>query len=116
MRSLRQTRRSARLLAAVGCGVLACAGTALAEANHEGWPQNGHHEGHPNNESGTMRGLEGVHNMLLGGDGNDTIYAGNEGDVIWGDSHPGGQPDEPAATSCTAAKAKTGSTQATATT
>ncbi len=30
--------------------------------------------------------------MLLGGDGNDTIYAGDEGDVIWGDSHPGGQP------------------------
>ncbi len=29
----------------------------------------------------------GVHNELLGGDGNDTIWAGNEGDVIWGDSH-----------------------------
>jgi Ca2+-binding RTX toxin-like protein len=39
-----------------------------------------------------MRGLDGVHNELLGGGGNDTIYAGNEGDVIWGDSHPGNQP------------------------
>ena len=39
-----------------------------------------------------MHGQLGVHNMLLGGNGNDTIWAGNEGDVIWGDSHPGGQP------------------------
>lgn len=39
-----------------------------------------------------MRGRRHVHNELLGGDGNDTIYAGEEGDVIWGDSHPGGQP------------------------
>ena len=38
-----------------------------------------------------MHGLLGVHNMLLGGNGNDTIWAGNEGDVIWGDSHPGEQ-------------------------
>lgn len=45
-----------------------------------------------------MRGLEGVHNELLGGDGNDTIWGGNDGDVIWGDSHaelnPTGQTDE----------------------
>lgn len=34
----------------------------------------------------------GVHNELLGGDGDDTIWAGNEGDVIWGDSHAGDQP------------------------
>ena len=33
-----------------------------------------------------------MHNYLLGGGGNDTIYAGNDGDVIWGDSHPGEQP------------------------
>jgi hypothetical protein len=39
-----------------------------------------------------MRGEEGVHNYLLGGGGNDTIYGGNDGDVIWGDSHPGEQP------------------------
>ncbi len=35
-----------------------------------------------------MRGLEHVHNYLLGGNGNDTIWAGEVGDVIWGDSHP----------------------------
>jgi RTX calcium-binding nonapeptide repeat (4 copies) len=62
-------------------------------ANHEGWPVTQHHEGHPHNESGVMVGLDGVHNMLLGGDGDDTIWAGNEGDIIWGDSHPGNQPE-----------------------
>ena len=92
MRSLRQTRRLTRLLAMFACAVLVCAGTALGEANHTGWPQQEHHEGHPNNESGVMRGEEGVHNYLLGGGGNDTIYGGNDGDVIWGDSHPGEQP------------------------
>ena len=60
MRSLRQTRRLTRPLAVMSCAVLACAGTALAEANHEGWPQIGHHQGHPNNESGVMRGQDGV--------------------------------------------------------
>ncbi len=70
-----------------------CAPSALGTASHEGWPRIGHHVGHPHNESGTMRGLNGVHNMLLGGDGNDRIFAGGRGDVIWGDSHPGGQPE-----------------------
>jgi Ca2+-binding RTX toxin-like protein len=92
MRSLRLTQRSARLLPTFACALLAFAGTALAEANHTGWPAQEHHEGHPNNESGVMRGEDGVHNYLLGGGGNDTIYAGNDGDVIWGDSHPGNQP------------------------
>jgi hypothetical protein len=32
------------------------------------------------------------HNELLGGHGNDTIYAGPWGDVIWGDYKPKGQP------------------------
>jgi Ca2+-binding RTX toxin-like protein len=32
------------------------------------------------------------HNELLGGHGNDTIYAGPQGDVIWGDYKPSGQP------------------------
>jgi Ca2+-binding RTX toxin-like protein len=32
------------------------------------------------------------HNELLGGHGNDTIYAGPAGDVIWGDYNPSGQP------------------------
>jgi hypothetical protein len=40
----------------------------------------------------TLVGLNGVHNWLLGGYGNDTIIGGNQGDVIWGDYHPNGQP------------------------
>jgi Ca2+-binding RTX toxin-like protein len=78
----------------MSCGVLACAGIALAEASHAGWPQEEHHEGHPNNESGVMRGLPDVHNYLLGGNGNDTIWAGEKGDVIWGDSHPEDPPNQ----------------------
>jgi Ca2+-binding RTX toxin-like protein len=31
-----------------------------------------------------------VHNELLGGHGNDTIFAGPEGDVLWADFKPGG--------------------------
>ncbi len=81
-----------KLIGSVVLVTLTACSMALAEASHEGWPAFGHHQGHPNNESGTMRGWDGVHNELLGGDGNDTIYAGNEGDVIWGDSHAGDQP------------------------
>ena len=33
-----------------------------------------------------------AHNELLGGHGNDTIYAGPWGDVLWGDYKPSGQP------------------------
>jgi hypothetical protein len=32
------------------------------------------------------------HNKLLGGHGDDAIYAGPHGDVIWGDYKPSGQP------------------------
>jgi hypothetical protein len=34
----------------------------------------------------------GIHNELLGGHGNDTLYAGDDGDVLWGDYKPSGQP------------------------
>jgi Ca2+-binding RTX toxin-like protein len=33
-----------------------------------------------------------VHNKLLGGHGDDTIFAGPGGDVLWGDYKPGGGP------------------------
>jgi hypothetical protein len=84
--------------AAAGLGLTSALGLAGApvsfgEASHEGWPPIGNHEGHPNNESGTLRGRNGVHNELLGGNGSDTIWAGNEGDVIWGDREPSGQPE-----------------------
>jgi Ca2+-binding RTX toxin-like protein len=32
------------------------------------------------------------HNELLGGHGDDTIFAGPQGDVLWGDYKPSGQP------------------------
>ncbi|HWY17184.1 MAG TPA: hypothetical protein VNY27_00590 [Solirubrobacteraceae bacterium] len=37
-------------------------------------------------------GRPNVHNYLLGGYGDDTIYGGNAGDVIWGDYHESGWP------------------------
>jgi hypothetical protein len=40
----------------------------------------------------TLVGLNGVHNWLLGGYGNDTIIGGDRGDVLWGDYHPSGEP------------------------
>jgi hypothetical protein len=64
-----------------------------ALANHTGWPKDqclkmdkgsfGH--------SHTLVGDLHVHNFLLGGYGNDTIFGGNDGDVIWGDYQPAGQ-------------------------
>jgi len=90
--NLRTRSFRALLLATVG-SALVCA-SAFALASHEGWPVTSHHVGHPNNESGVERGLDGIHNMLLGGDGNDIIWAGNEGDVIWGDSHPDDPPNQ----------------------
>ena len=88
-----------RLVRLVGAALCACslalgfAAVSRGMASHAGWPHTTHHVGHPNNESGVMRGLDARHNLLLGGDGNDTIWAGDEGDVIWGDSHPDGQPE-----------------------
>ncbi len=66
---------------------------AAAMANHTGWPgleclkmdKAGHGLGH------VLIGLAHVHNYLLGGYGNDTAWAGDDGDVIWGDYHPSGQ-------------------------
>ena len=62
-------------------------------ADHEGWPQDQclKMDKGPSGLSHTLVGLEHVHNWLLGGYGNDTIYAGDAGDVIWGDYQPEGQ-------------------------
>lgn len=66
-----------------------------AHANHEGWPRDEclKMDKGPAGLSHTLVGLAHVHNWLLGGYGNDTIYAGTDGDVIWGDYHPEGQPE-----------------------
>jgi hypothetical protein len=67
----------------------------VAMADHEGWPQDQclKMDKGPPGLSHTLVGLEHVHNWLLGGYGNDTIYAGDAGDVIWGDYQPEGQPE-----------------------
>lgn len=67
--------------------------TVWANASHAGWP---HIDGklviNRFDHDETIRGLPNLHNELLGGDGDDTIYGGEAGDVIWGDYKPSGQP------------------------
>jgi hypothetical protein len=48
----------------------------------------------PSGYTHTLVGLAHVHNWLLGGYGNDTLYAGERGDVMWGDYHPEGQSED----------------------
>jgi hypothetical protein len=65
----------------------------VAMASHAGWPPDQclKMDKGPVGQSHTLVGLENVHNWLLGGYGNDTIYGGGAGDVIWGDYQPSGQ-------------------------
>jgi hypothetical protein len=67
------------------------AGPAMAD--HTGWPalQCLKMDKGTYGRAHTIVGLTDVHNFLLGGYGNDTIWAGNAGDVIWGDYQPSGQ-------------------------
>jgi hypothetical protein len=76
--------------------------SVFGEASHAGWPEINcarylecHQSRMQQSDSAhsVMRGADGVHNELLGGGGSDTIYAGNDGDVIWGDANPGAQPE-----------------------
>jgi hypothetical protein len=77
----------AMLLAAPGATVVD------ADTSHAGWP---HIDGklviNSQDSNETIRGTPDKHNELLGGNGNDTIYGGEVGDVIWGDYKPSGQP------------------------
>jgi len=85
-------RRRLALAVAV-LGLLACA-PAAAMTSHAGWPPDQHLviDKGPGGRSHVLRGRPNVHNYLLGGYGNDTIYGGNVGDVIWGDFQPSGWP------------------------
>jgi RTX calcium-binding nonapeptide repeat (4 copies) len=72
---------------------LALAAPVGAMTSHAGWPADQHlvMDKGPAGQENVLRGVEGQHNYLLGGYGNDTIYGGNAGDVIWGDYHPSGE-------------------------
>jgi hypothetical protein len=75
--------------------------TARAASTSEaGWPKKEclKMDKGPAGRKHTLVGLNGVHNWLLGGYGDDTIIGGNRGDVIWGDYHPSGQPGSQTAT------------------
>jgi hypothetical protein len=82
------------LLPGLLCLALFVAPVAVANTSHAGWPTiNGALIMHKLDESGPISApVPFLHNELLGGHGNDTIYAGNAGDVLWGDYKPSGQP------------------------
>lgn len=67
---------------------------ALSMTSHAGWPPDQHlvMDKGPAGQHHVLRGEPNIHNYLLGGYGDDTIYGGQAGDVIWGDYHPSGQP------------------------
>jgi len=73
---------------------LALAAPAPAMTSHAGWPPDEHlvMDHGPAGHHNLLRGRPGVHNYLLGGYGDDTIYGSTAGDVIWGDYHPSGWP------------------------
>jgi RTX calcium-binding nonapeptide repeat (4 copies) len=73
---------------------LALAAPAAASTSHAGWPSDQHlvMDMGPAGRHHVLAGRRNVHNYLLGGYGDDTIYGGNAGDVIWGDYHPSGWP------------------------
>ena len=82
------------LAAAAMLATFAFVAGAVAMTSHAGWPPDEHlvMDKGPAGRTHTLRGKPNLHNYLLGGYGNDTIYGGEAGDVIWGDYHPSGWP------------------------
>ena len=89
----RAISRRLTITAVAVLGALAAAVPAVAMTSHAGWPVNQHlvMDKGPAGRHHTLVGVQNRHNYLLGGYGDDTIYGGNAGDVIWGDYHPSGE-------------------------
>jgi hypothetical protein len=87
-----RTRRHAPALTLLA--VLLVTASAAAMTSHAGWPPDEHlvMDKGPAGRHNTLVGQPGRHNYLLGGYGDDTIYGGDSGDVIWGDYHESGWP------------------------
>ena len=83
---------SFRRLTLALCVVGFAATPALANTSHAGWPSPLVRQQNKLNLDETITGRPGVHNELLGGAGNDTIVAANDGDVLWGDYNPDNNP------------------------
>jgi hypothetical protein len=79
---------------AVLAAALAVPLPAAAMTSHAGWPPDQHlvMDHGPAGRHNVLVAKRGVHNYLLGGYGDDTIYGSWAGDVIWGDYHPSGWP------------------------
>ncbi len=93
--TITHTRPDSASLARLRCSLLAALRRAAPPAppamtSHAGWPPDQHlvMDKGPAGSANTLTGRPSVHNYLLGGYGNDTIYGGDAGDVIWGDYHP----------------------------
>lgn len=89
--------RTTTALAGLAAAALGTAATAAApaqkKASHKEWPKiDGKLIIHKHDEETPLRGVRTKHNELLGGHGDDTITAGDVGDVMWGDYKPSGQP------------------------
>jgi len=97
-RPARQQRRPSRRFRSISLLALLIAlvfaSCAAAMTSHAGWPADQHlvMDRGPAGHHNTLTGKAGVHNYLLGGYGDDTVYGDNAGDVIWGDYHPSGWP------------------------
>jgi RTX calcium-binding nonapeptide repeat (4 copies) len=87
-------RPALKLILATALAIALIGPTAAAMTSHAGWPRDQHlvMDKGPAGRHHLLKGVAGVHNYLLGGYGDDTIYGGEAGDVIWGDYHPSGWP------------------------
>jgi hypothetical protein len=72
-----------------------------SNASHAGWPRDQCQKLDEHGGAGakhTLVGLNGLHNYLLSGYGNNTIIGGDAGDVLWADYHPSGKPSSQSVT------------------